>query len=53
MNEQRDNYSVMRGALKIIVDQLEDNDVNGALLVAKFALVNEIAYGEKDKTANG
>lgn len=41
MNEDRNIVSVLRGALRIIIDQLEDGDVNGAILVAKFALTVE------------
>ena len=33
--------SVLRGALRIIIDNLEDGDVNSAMLVAKFALTVE------------
>lgn len=37
----KNNVSVLRGALRIIIDNLEDGDLNSAMLVAKFALTVE------------
>ena len=46
MNEQRDQLSIMRGAMRLIIDNLEDGDSNSAMTIAKFALVNDIAFGK-------
>lgn len=39
--DYKNQVAVLRGALRIIIDNLEDGDVNSALLVAKFGLTVE------------
>ena len=39
--DYKTQVAVLRGALRIIIDNLEDGDVNSALLISQFALTVE------------